>query len=266
MLQRTQDDPRRRGRPGRLPGAAVPRRSGSAGAATSTSTTTTWPSSSRGCVEVQRVLQADGLALLPRRLPRGPLLQGAAGRDLRPRLLPERDHLGVRLRRPHDEAAGRPSTTTSWSTSRTPRRYFFDADAVERIPYMAPGLVGPEKAARGKLPDRHLVAHHRAARPARSAPATRPRSRSASCGGSSQASSPPGGLVADFFAGSGTTGGGLPRAWPAVPAGRRQSGARPVMAATLRQRAQRRIRRHRASRRRVTSRPSLVRARDSGYW
>ena len=31
-------------------------------------------------------------------------------------------------------------------------RYLFDADAVEREPYMAPGLVGPEKAARGKRP------------------------------------------------------------------------------------------------------------------
>jgi len=31
-----------------------------------------------------------------------------------------------------------------------PRHYYFDADAAERIPYMAPGLVGPEKAARGK--------------------------------------------------------------------------------------------------------------------
>ena len=33
-----------------------------------------------------------------------------------------------------------------------PRRYFFEADAVEREPYMAPGLVTAEKAARGKLP------------------------------------------------------------------------------------------------------------------
>lgn len=33
-----------------------------------------------------------------------------------------------------------------------PRNYTFNADAIERIPYMAPGLVGPEKAARGKLP------------------------------------------------------------------------------------------------------------------
>ena len=31
-------------------------------------------------------------------------------------------------------------------------RYHFDADAVEREPYMAPGLVGPLKAARGKRP------------------------------------------------------------------------------------------------------------------
>jgi site-specific DNA-methyltransferase (adenine-specific) len=33
-----------------------------------------------------------------------------------------------------------------------PKRYHFDAEAVDREPYMAPGLVTPEKAARGKLP------------------------------------------------------------------------------------------------------------------
>ncbi len=33
-----------------------------------------------------------------------------------------------------------------------PDRYHFDSEEVEREPYMAPGLVGPEKAARGKLP------------------------------------------------------------------------------------------------------------------
>ncbi|HEY3021047.1 MAG TPA: site-specific DNA-methyltransferase [Solirubrobacteraceae bacterium] len=33
-----------------------------------------------------------------------------------------------------------------------PDGYFFDAESVEREPYMAPGLVTPEKAARGKLP------------------------------------------------------------------------------------------------------------------
>ena len=44
-----------------------------------------------------------------------------------------------------------------------PGAYFFDAEAVDREPYMAPGLVGPEKAARGKLPDRRVVAHDRLA-------------------------------------------------------------------------------------------------------
>jgi site-specific DNA-methyltransferase (adenine-specific) len=35
---------------------------------------------------------------------------------------------------------------------RDPARYHFDAEAVDREPYMAPGLAGAEKAARGKLP------------------------------------------------------------------------------------------------------------------
>jgi len=33
-----------------------------------------------------------------------------------------------------------------------PTSYVFNADEVDREPYMAPGLVGPEKAAKGKLP------------------------------------------------------------------------------------------------------------------
>ncbi len=33
-----------------------------------------------------------------------------------------------------------------------PARYFFDPEEVDREPYMAPGLVTPEKAAQGKLP------------------------------------------------------------------------------------------------------------------
>ena len=31
-------------------------------------------------------------------------------------------------------------------------RWLFERDAIDRVPYLAPGLVGPEKAARGKLP------------------------------------------------------------------------------------------------------------------
>ena len=36
--------------------------------------------------------------------------------------------------------------------AKTPDRYHFDLEACDRIPYMAPGLVTPEKAARGKTP------------------------------------------------------------------------------------------------------------------
>lgn len=36
--------------------------------------------------------------------------------------------------------------------AKDPARYVFDYAAIDRIPYMAPGLVGPEKAARGKTP------------------------------------------------------------------------------------------------------------------
>lgn len=36
--------------------------------------------------------------------------------------------------------------------ARDPERYVFDFDAIDRIPYMAPALVGDEKAKRGKTP------------------------------------------------------------------------------------------------------------------
>ncbi len=35
---------------------------------------------------------------------------------------------------------------------RDPERYVFERDAIDRVPYMAPDLVGPEKAAKGKIP------------------------------------------------------------------------------------------------------------------
>ncbi len=84
-------------------------------------------------------------------------------------------------------------------------RYFFDADAVERIPYLAPGLVGPEKAARGKLPTDtwwHTIVPP-GGRERTGYPTQKPLGVLRRI---VQASSPPGGLVADFFAGSGTTG------------------------------------------------------------
>ena len=85
------------------------------------------------------------------------------------------------------------------------RSYTFNVDDIERIPYMAPGLVGPEKAARGKLPTDtwwHTIV---------------PTNGKEKTGYPTQkplgilrrmirASSNPGDLVLDYFAGSGTTG------------------------------------------------------------
>src|SRR6202021_43185 len=88
---------------------------------------------------------------------------------------------------------------------RGPERYHFDAEAVDREPYMAPGLVTPEKAARGKRPTDvwfHTIV---------------PTNGSEKTGYPSQkpegvirrfvqASSTPGGWCLDPFAGSGTLG------------------------------------------------------------
>ncbi|MBN9618489.1 MAG: site-specific DNA-methyltransferase [Actinobacteria bacterium] len=88
---------------------------------------------------------------------------------------------------------------------RTPGGHFFDQDAVERIPYLAPNLVGPEKAARGKLPTDvwwHTIVPT-VGREKTGYPTQKPEGilrRIVS------ASSRPGDRVLDFFAGSGTTG------------------------------------------------------------
>ncbi len=86
-----------------------------------------------------------------------------------------------------------------------PSRYVFDTEAVERIPYMAPGLVGPEKAARGKLPTDtwwHTIVPTQG-RERTGYPTQKPLGVLRRI---VQASSRPGDLVLDFFAGSGTTG------------------------------------------------------------
>jgi site-specific DNA-methyltransferase (adenine-specific) len=88
---------------------------------------------------------------------------------------------------------------------RTPGRHHFDADAVEREPYMAPGLVGPEKAARGKRPTDvwfHTIVPTNG-REKTGYPTQKPEGvlrRIVS------ASSRPGGWCLDPFAGSGTLG------------------------------------------------------------
>jgi site-specific DNA-methyltransferase (adenine-specific) len=88
---------------------------------------------------------------------------------------------------------------------RTPGAHYFDQDAVERIPYLAPGLVGPEKATRGKLPTDvwwHTIVPT-AGREKTGYPSQKPEGILRRI---VQASSAPGARVLDFFAGSGTTG------------------------------------------------------------
>lgn len=83
--------------------------------------------------------------------------------------------------------------------------YTFNVDAIERIPYMAPGLVGPEKAARGKLPTDtwwHTIVPTNGAEKT-GYPTQKPLGILRRI---VQASSNPGDVVLDFFAGSGTTG------------------------------------------------------------
>ena len=81
----------------------------------------------------------------------------------------------------------------------------FNREEIQRIPYMAPGLVGPEKAARGKLPTDtwwHTIVSptgkEKVGYPTQKPLGVLKRVVSAS--------SPPGGLVVDLVAGSGTTG------------------------------------------------------------
>ncbi len=91
-----------------------------------------------------------------------------------------------------------------WYT-KDPKNYVFDVEAVERIPYMSPGLVGPEKAARGKLPTDtwwHTIVVTNSAEKT-GYPTQKPLGVLRRI---VQASSRPNGLVLDFFAGSGTTG------------------------------------------------------------
>ena len=88
---------------------------------------------------------------------------------------------------------------------RTPGGHHFDAEAVEREPYMAPGLVGAEKARRGKRPTDvwfHTIVPTNG-REKTGYPTQKPEGVLKRCvGGSSR----PGGWCLDPFAGSGTLG------------------------------------------------------------
>ena len=84
-------------------------------------------------------------------------------------------------------------------------RYYFDSAAVDREPYMAPGLVTPEKIEKGKLPTD--VWWHTIVSPTGTEKAGYPTQKPIGIlRRIIQASSKPGDLVLDFFGGSGTTG------------------------------------------------------------
>jgi site-specific DNA-methyltransferase (adenine-specific) len=86
-----------------------------------------------------------------------------------------------------------------------PERYWFDSAAVDREPYMAPGLVTPEKAAAGKLPTDvwwHTIVSP-TGREKTGYPTQKPEGVLRRI---VQASTREGDWVLDFFAGSGTTG------------------------------------------------------------
>lgn len=83
--------------------------------------------------------------------------------------------------------------------------YFFDNTKIDRIPYMAPGLVGPEKAEIGKLPTDvwwltivPTMGKEKTGYPTQKPMKLLERLIAASC--------PDNGIVLDFFAGSGSSG------------------------------------------------------------
>ena len=89
--------------------------------------------------------------------------------------------------------------------AKNPKNYIFNYEEIERIPYMAPGLVGKEKAARGKLPTDtwwHTIVGTNA-KEKTGYPTQKPVGIIRRI---IQASSNIGDTVLDFFAGSGTTG------------------------------------------------------------
>ena len=86
-----------------------------------------------------------------------------------------------------------------------PDNYYFDSESVDREPYMAPGLVTPEKVAKGKLPTD--VWWHTIVSPTGKEKTGYPTQKPIGIlRRIIQASSKQGDTVLDFFAGSGTTG------------------------------------------------------------
>ena len=144
-------------------------------------------------------------ALPAPRLSRGALREGAARPAVRPRVLPQRDHLGLRLRRAVEEPlagqarhdpgvreGSRPRTTsTAPRSTASPTWHRAWSARRRRRAASCPPTSGGTPSSR---------------RPARRRPATRRRSPKGVVRRMVQASSRPGDWVLDFFAGSGTLG------------------------------------------------------------
>ncbi len=104
-------------------------------------------------------------------------------------------------------------STTRWPSKhdtilvyvKNPQSYYFNSEAVDREPYMAPGLVTPEKVARGKLPT-DVWWHTIVTTNGRERTGYATQKPEGILRRIVQASSAPGDRVLDFFAGSGTTG------------------------------------------------------------
>jgi site-specific DNA-methyltransferase (adenine-specific) len=103
--------------------------------------------------------------------------------------------------RARDKWAGKHDNILWYAKSAT---WTFNRDEIDRVPYMAPGLVGPEKAARGKLPTDvwWMTIVPTNSRERTGYPTQKPEKLLDRI---IRASSRPGDLVLDFFGGSGTT-------------------------------------------------------------
>ena len=89
--------------------------------------------------------------------------------------------------------------------AKDPKAFVFNSELLDREPYLAPGLVTPDKAALGKLPTD--VWWHTIVSPTGTEKTGYPTQKpEAILRRIITASSNPGDLVLDFFAGSGTTG------------------------------------------------------------
>lgn len=89
--------------------------------------------------------------------------------------------------------------------AKDPEKYTFNYDAIDRIPYMAPDLVGPEKAALGKIPTDvwWMTIVPTNSKEKTGYPTQKPLKL---LNRIVRVHSNPGDTVLDFFAGSGTTG------------------------------------------------------------